>query len=103
VIEARAITGAVRFDHKASAPIVIEPLNSIGHRGSPIQQMRQKHISSVLLVMWNLLPSYHVQGTVSQIVMSHLSRSKCKTTVQACTVVLHFDLPEIPKSYKDEG
>ena len=44
MIEARAITGAMRFDHRASVPIIIEPLISIGNRGTPVQHVKRKQV-----------------------------------------------------------
>ena len=43
-IEACIITGAMRFDHKVSVPIVITPLIHIGIRATPVQQVKQKQV-----------------------------------------------------------
>ena len=46
MLEARAVTGVFRFDHKASAPIVIMRLTSIsgGNRAAPIRLVKRKQV-----------------------------------------------------------
>ena len=49
-IEARVVTGAFRFDHTASMPIIISRLISIGNWATPIQQVKQMQVGCLCCV-----------------------------------------------------
>ena len=55
-LEARAVTGAFRFDHKASAPIFIMRLTSIsgGNQATPIRQVKQKQVGCLCCAAGNV-------------------------------------------------
>ena len=55
-LEARAVTGAFRFDHKASAPIFIMRLTSIsgGNRATPVRLVKQKQVGCLCCAAGNV-------------------------------------------------
>ena len=55
-LEARAVTGAFRFDHKASAPIFIMRLTSIsgGNWGTPMRQVKRKQVGCLCCAAGNV-------------------------------------------------
>jgi hypothetical protein len=55
-LEARAVTGAFRFDHKASAPIYIMRLTSIsgGNRATPVRQVKRKQVGCLCCAAGNV-------------------------------------------------
>jgi hypothetical protein len=55
-LEARAVTGAFRFDHKASAPIFIMRLISIsgGNWATPIRQVKRKQVGCLCCAAGNV-------------------------------------------------
>jgi hypothetical protein len=55
-LEARAVTGAFRFDHKASVPIFIMRLTSIsgGNLATPVRQVKQKQVGCLCCAAGNV-------------------------------------------------
>ena len=56
MLEARAVTGVFRFDHKASAPIFIMRLTSIsgGNRATPVRQVKRKQVGCLCCAAGNI-------------------------------------------------